>query len=132
MSKVGKTILWTTVGIVGLGLLFFCFRVWAVMFNGEDVLIKWQLRRLIDNPVAIQSVSKDKSTIQFLKHLPKNPSINSIERELDHNDQVEHFQTRINGETVDLYVRDIGWVQTFSIKKISVDGLPRLPEFYME
>lgn len=115
-----------------LGLLIFCLRVWTVMFNGENFFIQWQLRRLIHNPVAIQSVSEDKKTIQFLKQLPKNPSITSIQTELDHDDQVEHFQAKIDGKSVEMYVRDVGWFETFPITKLSVDGLPRLPEFFME
>ncbi|WML45468.1 hypothetical protein [Neobacillus sp. PS3-40] len=132
MSGVRKTILGSIIGIMVLGFLFFCFRVWVGMFNGDEFFIKWQLRRLIHNPVAFQSVSEDTSTIQFLEHLPKNPSISSIQEDLDHDNKVQHYQAKINKESVDLYVRDIGLVQTFSITRISVDGLPCLPEFFMD
>jgi hypothetical protein len=120
------------IGILMLGFLSFCFRVWVVMFNGDDLFIKWQIRRLIHNSVAIQTVSENTSTIQFLEHLPKKPSISSIQRELDHDNKVQHYHAKINKKTVDLYVRNIGWVQTFSIAKISVDELPCLPEFFMD
>jgi hypothetical protein len=132
MSGVRKSILWSIVGILMLGFLTICFRVWVGMLNGDDLFIKWQLRRLIHNPIAIQTVSENTSTIQFLEHLPKNPSISSIQEELDHDNKVQHYQAKINNKSVDLYVRDIGWVQTFSITKISVDGLPRLPELFMD
>jgi hypothetical protein len=123
MSGVRKTILGSIVGIMVIGFLFFCFRVWVGMFNGDEFFIKWQLRRLIHNPVAIQLVSKDTSTIQFLEHLPKSPSISSIQENLDHDNKVQHYQAKINKESIDLYIRDIGWVQTFSITKISVGCL---------
>jgi hypothetical protein len=85
-----------------LGFLIFCFRVWIVMLNGDDLFIKWQLRRLIHNSVAIQTVSENTSTIQFLEHLPKNPIIGSIQEELDHDNKVQHYQAKINKKSVDL------------------------------
>jgi hypothetical protein len=131
MSRLGKRILWSVVGIVVLGVLLFCFSVWVAFFNGEDLFIKWHLTRIIYNPVAIQSISKDTSTVEFLENLPKDPSISDIQEELDHNNEVEHYKVKINEKSVDLYVH-INMFRTFSITKISVDGLPNLPEFFMD
>jgi hypothetical protein len=131
MSRLGKRILWSVAGIVVLGFLLFCFSVWVTFFNGEDLFIKWHLNRIIHNPVAIQSISKDASTVKFLENLPKDPSISDIQEELDHNNEVEHYKVKINGKLVDLYVH-INMFRTFSITKISVNGLSNLPEFFMD
>ncbi|WEG14537.1 hypothetical protein PU629_09325 [Pullulanibacillus sp. KACC 23026] len=131
MSRVGKSVLWLIVGIIGLGFLFFCFSLWIAFFNGDQFFIKRDLNHLIHNPVEIQSVSKDTLTVDFFKNSSKDPNISDIEEELDHNKKVNHYKAKVNGKPVDLYVHVTGFY-TFSITKISVDGLPNLPDFYMD